>query len=242
MKLLFYGGCINRQQGLAPHLHYHQLLKQQLQQGAGIETEIQLRFYTTYQELTQEAVQLPGGFDVLILFLRPYPLLPLTKPLIRYTDKQLQSTLTLHPKFNSTGYWQKAATETEVPTTKRRRTTVHRLIKAVNEKAGDLLNLDHWAVKYVLQLLQHYKNGLPTGTRLLIMGPPAYGANKRLNKICGELAPQVEQWCRTQACSYLPMQVLPNGSGKGYFAEDGIHISPEGHQQLAQELFKLLQP
>ncbi len=246
MKIAFWGGCINRQQNMAPEKHYHALVRKAMIQQTGIEPKTWLRFYSSFREMHTDTLRfLNEGmhYDYLVIFLRPYTLMPLTKPLIRYTDKTMGNRIALHPRFSKTKYYHHMVKEYKVVTrSNSEEGAIHKVFQRMNDFAGDLMGLQQWARKEVMNILAEIQaNAVQKGTKLILLGPPPYPSNRRIDNCCVELNKQITRLASANNLVHVDMTAGFDKDGRSFSEPDGKHVSEAGHAFMAQGIIENLQ-
>jgi hypothetical protein len=246
MKIAFWGGCINRQYNIAPDKHYHALVRRAIGLQTGVAPKTWLRFYSSFHEMQRDTLALLNGdahYDYLVIFLRPFTLMPLTKPLIRYTDKTMQTKLALNPRFSNRKYYDDMVKEYKVVTgNKESNGFLHKAFQRLNDLAGDMLGLQEWSRKEVMEMLgEVHATASEKRTELILLGPPPYPSNMRINNCCIELNRQIAGFARDNNIVHVDMSMGYDKEGNPLSAPDGKHVSEAGHAFMAQGIIKYLQ-
>ena len=241
MNIAFWGGCVNRQQNINAKGHHHALIKQFITTETGITPTTWLRFYSSFHELHREALLMLKGdkhYDYVVLFIRPFPLAALTKPLIRYTDKSLKNRFALHPRFSKHKYYNQMAKEYKVPVQANSKgSVVHTLFQQLNDFAGDMLSLPKWAKNEVIsQLADIQAVAKERGTRVVLVGPMLYPASNRLNNICLELNRDVELFSSLHRICHVDLARHFDAQGNSFLESDGKHLTAAAHQFMAEAI------
>ena len=245
MNIAFWGGCINRQQNIAADKHYHAIVKQAVVSETGTAPRSWLRFYSSFHELkceAEEMLQRDTHYDYLVIFLRPYTLMPLTRLLVRYTDKNMHPRLALNPRFSKTKYYDSMIKEYKVVVqNKSEGSLVHKTFQQLNDLAGDLLHLPQWAQQEVICILEDiYTLASQKGTQLVLLGPPLYPANKRVSKSCIELNQKISLFAAARSIVHVDMATPFNQEGQPFSEPDGKHVTAAGHAFMAEGILKHL--
>lgn len=246
MNIAFWGGCINRQQNMSSDKHYHAIVRN----GVAIETvetpKIRLRFYSSFYELKKESIQMlqrDTQYDYLVIFLRPYTLMPLTKLLIRYTDNNMQQKLVLNPRFSSARYYDNMVKEYKVTVqNKGDEGLLHKAFQKLNDIAGDILGLQEWAHLEVIGMLGEINAAASVrNTKLILLGPPLYPANPRISKSCIELNRKIAAFAAANNIGHVDMVVSAIEDEYIFSKPDGKHINEAGHNFMAKGILECLQ-
>lgn len=248
MVIAYLGGCINKQKGLAPDHHYHALVAKKILYETGQRVETATGFYSSYNSVLSKSIDVvqESKAEVLVLFLRPFPLFPLLKPIIRYTNNQLHNKLAIHPKFY--GYYNyfpvNFAEEYLVKSTNAvgSASIARRLFKRINFLAGKATGLENWAIEFILSQLEILDRFCTSkGIRLIIMGPSFYTTDKHLNSFCLRLNSAVKQFCKKHSVSHTDILQVNDEQGNSILAPDKKHFTEAGHRYLADKIFKIIE-
>ena len=245
MNIIFCGGCINRQHNITPAQHYHAIVKQAIALKTATAPNSWQRFYSSFYELEKEATEMlqrDTHYNYLVIFLRPYTLMPLTKLLIRYTDNNMQQRLALSPKFSARKYYNNMMKEYKVPVQTQSATGLtYQVFQTLNDIAGDILGLHHWAHQQVINILTNIQAvAASKGTRLILLGPPLYPANQRVSKSCIELNNKIALFAAANQVIHVDM-VAPAEKDENVFSmPDGKHINLQGHAFMAAGILECL--
>ena len=245
MNIVFWGGCVNRQPNIRAEMHYHVAVKRLVEAEAGIAPKTWLRFYSSYHELHQETLamlQREESYDHMVIFLRPFPLIALTKPLIRYTDKKKQTRLALHPRFSKEKYYDNMIKEYKVAAQSVGRNGVlHKMFQRLNDFAGNQLGLPQWTKNEVIKMMGdlHYA-AQQRKTKLLLVGPILYPANQRINQICIDLNRQVEIFSSLHKIPHVDIARSLDETGNRFLENDGKHLTESAHLFMAEQISKFV--
>src|ERR1700722_7397106 len=105
LKIGFLGGCINNQKGIALDEFYYSIFDKLM---SNVPHEISAGTYYTFDEMAEKAETFiqTNNLDVLCLWVRQFPLMPLHKPIIKYENQYGGISWALHPAiFNPRGKW-----------------------------------------------------------------------------------------------------------------------------------------
>jgi len=242
MKIVAFGGCVHKQQNLPLKKHYHFLLRDMLYQKQNHYPEVKLETYNQYFRLADRIIQnTDAKTDVLILFVRPFPLHPLIKPFIRYRSKQQREETMLHPVFNKAniGRQASASIEQNMSSDKKGNSLMHLTFARANMLTGKIFGLDKWAVNYITaEILKINKECLNNNTHLILAGPPLYPASAALNRFCINLNAHIKNLAPTYGFSHADIARACDENGNETIQADGRHLTESGHKLLAQSIFK----
>ena len=246
MKIATVGGCINMQKDLASHLHYHALLADMLFQRLGQHPHLTQKTYYNYFMLSHGMQDfLESNPDVFILFIRPFPLHSLLKPIIRYQHRREKPQLALHPFFKKENIIKlnKPSPQSDNSPINPSKNFLLKLLAYINISTGRILQLDIWARNYVRDELQKIDAICKrTNTQFIIIGPPLYPKYQPLNRFCQMLNQYLRQFTQQQKITYIPIATHFDIHGKDIFEPDQIHFNEAGHQFLAQKIVAQICP
>lgn len=244
MNIIFFAGCLNKQKGLPLKQHYHFILRDMVRAKYGSFPGAQLENYQSYFSLAEKV-----GFhinqqpDIILLFLRPFPLHAAAKPLIRYLNKSGRHRLALHPALTKRVFTENVLDEFE-QTDRQQPGAVEAVrlhLRRLNILGGKMLRLDSWAVEHITgQVSLIGQMARERGVKLIVAGPPLYPANSYINAVCIALNRQMELSCNQRGLPYAPLGIQCDGQGRNLLLNDGIHLSPAGHIFIAQTIFNII--
>lgn len=245
MNIVFWGGCINRQHNITADKHYHAIVKHSVDRDTGIASRISLWFYSSFHELKCESETILRGdtrFDCMVVFVRPFTLMPLTRLLIRYTDKNMRHRVALHPRFSKAKYYHRIIKEYKVMArNKEEDGLMHKTFRRLNDMAGDVLNLPQWAQREVIGILESiHKLASQNGMQLVLVGPTLYPANKRVSKNCIELNKKIASFASARNIAHVDMAMSFDQNGDPLLEPDGKHVTEAGHAFMAEGILKHL--
>jgi hypothetical protein len=248
MVICFLGGCINRQRNLASSEHYYSILRQKIEKQSGLMPGIRLKNYQSYIQLSsivKDVLLQPA--DILVLFIRPFPIHPLIKPVIRFRDSRRRRHLAIHP-FLTKKNWPSGTGDEfiERPASKPANTLsgpLHRSIAKINLFAGKAIGLQSWAINEIAeQVAESAAYCQISKTKLIIAGPPVYTANTHILKLCLKLNAHLASLCSHHEISHIDLMTSEDDHANSLLQSDGIHFSTTGHAYLADSLFKIIGP
>ena len=229
----FIGGCINNQPGIRRDAHYHSILSRDLDL-CGHQHQISLAVYLSYNQLyrqVQRHITMKKP-DILFLFVRPFPMMPLQKLLIKYDKAGNKKGWALHPAlFTRAAEWNEAFTANQSDNgygyVKRSKFE----LRDINILLGILLGLHHWSFNYIRKQLE-LANSLcdQHEIKLCIISPPKNPESLLGNKICYDATRSIEKYCIDNDLSFLDINKLPLDN----FEDDKLHFNAAGHKAIAK--------
>jgi hypothetical protein len=211
---------------------------------SGKQPDIQLKNYQSYYNLSQvvkDVVSQPT--DILVLFIRPFPLQAMIKPVIRYTNTRHQRKFFLHTAISNHSF--PGDERDESAFVNRRLTNVrnlHSLMVRINIVVGRLLGLQNWAINYIEgELVEAINQCRLVNTKLIIAGPPAYCVNIQIDQFCARLSDSIAEFCRRENVFNVPLWKPSTEARKSFFEEDGIHFNEKGHEHIADSILNIIQ-
>ena len=245
MNIVFWGGCVNRQQNIATERHYHAIIKQLVKTNTGVEPKTCLRFYSSYHEMhreVQSTLLREMHYDYVVVFLRPFPLIALTKPVIRYTDTKMKGRLSLHPLFSKSKYYDDMVKEYKVPVQNKNEDGLfHKVLQSLNDFAGNLLGLRQWTNDEVIRLLADMQSfATNKQAKLILVGPMLYPALPRINNVCLELNRRIALFSAINGIEHIDLARSFDDHGKPFIENDGKHLTATAHLFMAEQIAKFM--
>lgn len=234
----FMGGCIHNQSGIRRDDLYHAVATRLLRQHQpACEYGVSLGCYLSFDQLVSQAQHFITRKrpDILFLFIRPFPLMPLQKLVVRFEKPDGTGGMGLHPAlFGRQLAWNDQFTrdQTERPFVYVPRSRIG--FRDLNLLGGILLGLHHWARRYVAQqLLEVEQLCSRHQVRLKVISPPQRAESVIARATCKWFAGFLDRYCRRRGLDFINIQSLPDD----HLEQDQIHFNTKGHQQLGQLLF-----
>ena len=244
IRIGFLGGCISNQTTIPRNRHYYSLLYNSLRTALhGKEITILLDSYNSFGELEGKARSVlekksPGIF---VIFIRPFPLLQMCRPWIKYMLEEKKTSRALHPAifhpFNSG--WPTRFTEhfTEGPFISRSRMKLN--LSEMNLLAGKILGLNRWCSEAIIKEIGRINSFLEKENKtLFVISPPRYIPSRIGNHICRSSNARIGKACKEKSIGYINIY----DDRDELFDDDGVHFNEKGHAFLANELFDVLNP
>ncbi|MBI3502055.1 MAG: SGNH/GDSL hydrolase family protein [Bacteroidetes bacterium] len=241
LKIGFLGGCINRQQGIQRNDLYYSMFSYLLGKEK-INNQILLEQYFSYDQLVECSRKFVDekNPDWLFLFIRPFPLMPLHKPIIKYDLQGKKTGRTLHPAlYNRELKWKGKLSEHQ-------RTEPLQIIQRkkfelrdLNIIAGILIGLHSWAMKYLTKQIKEIHSFCNRkGKKIVVISPPKNPESIMGSLICKWTTAYFNKYCHNNQIRFVDINLI----SADYFEEDKIHFNVAGHKQLAEliakEIFK----
>src|SRR6202000_1649196 len=144
--------------------------------------------YQSYFGLSKKlADSLRNNYTWVVLFLRPFPMHYMIKPVIRYTNKQNRIKTLIHPALISSKI-PEMQEEHLVIASAPNTGIMHHAFASLNLLSGKIIGLDRWAEKYIMRELQLIVASCSAqNTKLIIAGPPVYSTHRGINETCKKL-------------------------------------------------------
>jgi len=233
----FITGCLNKQRTILPGQLYHQQIQNMLKQKhEDLNVEIALGSYVSYSQFQKTTLTFikDKNPDMVFIFLRPFPLMPLNKPIIKYKKNERTIAWSLHPLlFKRKNFkWDEKFSkfEKEIEYNDKRRSKIE--LRDLNLLLGLLLGLNKWSVKFLVNNIKVIINDECCQNRkLFFISLPQNPESLMGNYIC-KLTNQKIRACLSNEISFVDISCIP----KDCFEKDGIHFNSKGHEYLAQIL------
>jgi hypothetical protein len=231
----FVGGCINNQVGISRDDLYYSVLIKHLKEGKNnSEYQISLGSYLSFDQLvtkTNEFISKKKP-NIIFLFIRPFPLMPLQKPFVKYERADGSKTRTIHPAlFRRHLVWKDLLTKNQKATEFVFVPKSRIGLRDLNLIAGIVLGLHHWTKEYVAnQILLVKQLCDQNNIQLKIISPPQNPESIIANLTCKWITSFIDRYCRQQKLEFINI----NKFDIDKFEQDKIHFNIHGHQQLGQ--------
>lgn len=234
----FIGGCINNQKSIGKDNLYFSVLSKLISSArVNSDLKISLGRYLSYDHLVQQAEEFldKKNPDLIFVFIRPFPLMPLQKPIIKYDKAGGKTGRALHPAlFTRTTEWNKKLTAHQKDEGINLRTRNKFELRDLNLVAGFLLGLHRWALNYISQqlnlihLLCKERN-----TTFIVISPPKNPESVLANIICKRTSKYLHKFCRRNHIGFVDINKLALEN----FEKDNIHFNINGHRKLGLLLY-----
>jgi len=235
----FIGGCLNKQKELARGEHYYSVLDALLKQ-AFQEQDFHFSFssFLSYSELGKQTTELISkrACDIIVIFLRPFPLMPMNKILVRYKSAPWTTSLTVHPALfkRSLRQWPEKLCRYDSEGDFVFSPKLKFGLRDLNLFLGALAGLYHWSSEYIEQIVLSVNSSLvSSGKKLLVFTTPGYPSSLAGDYICRKLSAGISRLCSSVNISYVDLY----SCSKGLFNSDGVHFTAEGHRFIAGQVF-----
>jgi hypothetical protein len=235
----FIGGCLNNQKGIKREDLYYSILSKILS-SEKTEYQISLRNYLSYDQLPDQAKILINkkNPDMIFLFIRPFPLMPLQKLIVKYEAGNNKVGYALHPAlFNRKLRWNDKLTAHQSSSDfKLKKRSVFGL-RDINLLAGVLFGLHHWMLKYLTNQLDLINQRCKAeDLRLYIISPPRDTGSLTAKLLFRHTLHYLEIYCKKVHLDLLEIHSLTTE----YFEEDKVHFNVSGHRKLAEMIYDTL--
>ena len=250
MRLTIVGGCFPVQHNIEPARLYHATLCGLLApHGPAGAPEVEVVRYERFENCLQKirAAHARQPTQVLLFHLRAEPVMRLAKLYYRYLDDQgrVRHTLNLPGQARATPERFDLLTRPQpaAPAAPPPESAARRRLRQLN------LRLGAWAGNR-RRALRHYQTLVAAvagfcraeGIRLLLIGPVSRPCTREENRLSEQLNAYFEEFARRQGLAYLPTLGTADAAGQPLFFPNGMHVSPAGHDRIAQLLYQRLRP
>jgi len=234
LKIGFLGGCINNQKGIALEEFYYSVFDSLLSATPHV---ISAGTYYTFDKMAEKAGSFSelNNLDILCLWIRQFPLMPMHKPLIKYENKSGGISWSAHPAlFKPLAKWNPELTRyhTQNEYVYKRRLRFEK--RDVNLLAGKLLGLHTWARKFINREIDKVSEYCKRNNiKLLVISPQQCPSSIMGNNVCKTISASIERYSAKQNIAYLNIINL----GKDYYANDNVHFNAACHKLLAHMIY-----
>ena len=235
----FIGGCLNKQQGLAREEHYYSILSSRFKKDMpGHDCHLSFSSFLSYADLGKQTTELIGkrSCDIIVVFLRPYPLMPMNKLMVRYRSAPGKTSWTLHPAFfhRSLAEWPVKMTRYEPEGDFVFTPKMKFGLRDLNLVFGMLAGLHHWSSAYIEQTVLSLNLSLnSSGKKLLVFTAPGYPSSLAGDYVCRRSSANLTRICTRENISFADLY----NESSGLFNHDGIHFTADGHRFIAGRVF-----
>ena len=239
----FVGGCLPAQRGIPRSKLFHQVLMRRCRDDLGMSIRMVFDDYFRYSECLSKVRSLleRRAPEIVILSLRPQPLLAVARPSIRYVTEQQGVGRTWHPAL-----WKAASTPWRPELDCRDVRPIHgehrirrmaRLKSELHLLAGRWVGLSAWAAEYVAgEIAAVHAACKASGVPLLVLGMPASPETVTGNAICRSASQRAASACRDMGVGYVACFATRNEEQRWLFEADGVHFNEWGHRFVAERL------
>lgn len=232
----FIGGCINNQSGINREDLYYSITSKLLAINQS-EHQISLGSYLSFDRLLNETIKFIDKKEpsLIYLFIRPFPLMPLQKPIVKYDTAEKDIGYSLHPAlFTRQLKWNGELSKHQSSNGFQFVSKNYFGFRDINLLAGVLLGLHHWTLKYLtyqLKLVNQLCN--KQNIKLKIISPPQNPESVLANLTCKWTAKYLERHCKTANIDYINI----NSFSLTNFEQDKIHFNIHGHKKLGELIY-----
>ena len=238
LNIGFIGGCISNQPGMAREALYHSVLSKSLSEnGAFVNFQISLATYFSFGELHSKMQRFIDKKqpDVIFLFIRPFPLMPLQKLLIKYDKSDKQTGWAFHPALIFRRLeWRHDLTEFQTDNGYQfvRRNKFE--FRDVNLLAGISLGLHRWAIRYLRNQIEMTQALCDKeNIKLTIISPPKNPESIVGDWVCQSVTRFLEAYCNENQIRIININTIP----KEKFEKDNLHFNADGHSAVAKMIY-----
>ena len=237
----FIGGCINTQKEISSKERYYHLFSNMLTQSEpGINIKISLGNYLSYDQVVSASRQFIEHKqpDIIVLFIRPFPIFPLLKPVIKYDKANKQRAYCIHPEiiFRRLRWHEKISVYQEA-TGNRAQNKKRFGLSDINMLFGLSIGLQHWTDKYLNSRVQKIHSlCVENKKQLIVISPPRSSHSILSNFILRKTTYSLQNYCADHQILFMNIFNMPICN----YANDLIHLNHSGHKKLANDLFEFL--
>ncbi len=232
IKIIFISGCLNKQKGINKNDLYYSIISKYLNKN-NIEHQILLGNYYHYNQLVSsiEKYIKQKQPDLIYMFIRPFPLMELNKPFIKYINDNNKKLYAVHPQLLS------RKMEWDDKLSIFHKTVNNNIIKRrklfyfqdINIFLGIILKLHMWSLKYLIFQLNIVKQICNNNNiKLTIIMPPKYGKTHLSNYIVKSTDKYLTKNLKTS---------IINISDIDDYEMDKIHLNVNGHKTLGKRIY-----
>ncbi len=253
MRITIMGGCFLVQHNIKQDRLYHQTLINLLKGEKGILPDLKLIRYERMQKIPEKFFKENNTVktNILIFHLRSEPVMRLTKLYYRYQNdggtesKSLNLPILNHVMsekndilgriiLSDRNYENDGADEIV-------ESKWYHFMRECNYKTGALIG----NFKYALKIYEKSLNVLWTycqneKIKFLVIGPAPRKFSNFENKITQKIELKFKKWAHFNKIPYLPIQNAKTKSGHPILFPNKIHITQEGHDEIANRIYAKL--
>ncbi len=237
INISFIGGCINNQNGISREDLYYSVASKLLS-NKQTEHQISLGSYLSFDQLFEQTKKIIDKKrpNLIYLFVRPFPLMPMQKPIVKYDTANKKVAYSFHPAlFTQQLRW-------DIKFTKYQSTNDFRFVRKsifglrdINLLVGVLLGLHRWALKYLTLQLDLVKQLCSeTNIKLKIISPPQNPESFLANLTCEWTANHLKTYCKSESIDFINI----NSFSLSNFENDKIHFNVQGHKELGELIYR----
>jgi hypothetical protein len=241
ITLGFITGCLNKQKSILPENLYHrQILNINKKESDSFDFEIALGSYVSYSQFRSKVLNFikDKNPDFAFIFLRPFPLMPLNKPIFKYKKNNEKTGWAIHPSlFNHKNFqWDEKFSkyEKEIGINNKQRKIIE--FRDFNLLLGLLLGLNKWCIKFLLRNIKTIDKEVNSfNTKLFFVSLPKNPESLMGNYICKKTNRSLQQQL-TENFKFIDIYHI----SEDFFEKDGIHFNSKGHEFIAQILLSVI--
>lgn len=227
------------QDGVARANIYYSVLKRLLLPSATT-LQISLGKYLSYDELLEKTTSVINKRepDTVCVFMRPFPLLPLHKPIVKYNKENGNVGWSPHPALVSRQLlWPTHLTRFQADEPFRAVKKAFISFADLNLFLGQSLLLHRWAMRYLEEIIRKLQETcLSKNAQLIIITPPKSPGSIAGGLMCKRVAQKLTSYCNKKGITVIDINSIP----KQYFTPDLIHVNEKGHEFIAQQIYQVL--
>jgi len=232
----FIGGCINNQVGISREDLYYSVTSKLLT-ITQTEHQISLCRYLSFDQLLDQTKKFIDKKqpNLIYLFIRPFPLMPLQKPIIKYDTKEKTIGYSLHPAlFSRQLKWNEELTKYQSINDFQFVRKSSFGFRDINLLTGVALGLHHWALKYLTHQLELVKLlCTEQKIKLTVISPPQNPESVLANRTCKWTANYLDKHCMSSKLDFIDI----NSFSLDNFEQDKIHFNIQGHKKLGELIY-----
>lgn len=232
----FIGGCINNQGGIKREDLYYSITSKLLSNEQN-EHQITLGSYLSFDQLPDQTKKFIDKKrpNLIYLFIRPFPLMPLQKLIVKYDTADKKNGYSLHPAlFTRQLKWEEELSNYQSSNDFQ---FVNKSVfgfSDINLIIGILLGLHHWALKYLTHQLELVKQlCTEQNIKLKIISPPQNHESILTNLTCKWTANYLNKHCKRADIDFVTI----NSFSLVNFEQDKIHFNIHGHKKLGELIY-----
>jgi hypothetical protein len=245
IKIAFIGGCLNKQYGINDHdLYFNRIIKES---HSGLDPIIiELAHYNSYNELFPRGTSLlkKAEPEYLFVFIRPYPIWVLNKPIIKILTAEGKRRRVIHPSLfrRQLNTWPDKYTKNFQPIHSMQPTVslIRQMLQDTNLVLGMIAGLNYWATRYVTSEILKLTGLSDDRNKVVIIGPPSNQETFIRNYICKLLNKSLKKLERNNKIEFIDIFTRYDSFGNLLFTDDGIHYNNHGHNFIKDKVINYL--
>ncbi|HLG04033.1 MAG TPA: hypothetical protein VI731_10595 [Bacteroidia bacterium] len=234
----FLGGCINNQPGINREDLYYSIISKLLTSNQKNEYQISLGSYLSFDRLHEQTKKFITRKqpNFLYLFIRPQPLMPLQKPIVKYDRAEKKTGYAFHPALITRQLIWKEEFSSYQPAYDFQFVNKRDFgFRSINLLTGVVLGLHHWALKYLAHQLGLVKQlCTEKNIKLKIISPPQNPESFLANLTCKWIAKYLHKYCKSADIDFINVNTFSLAD----FDQDKIHFNIPGHKKLGELIYQ----